>query len=178
VNTIFAILAPGVDGDRLAEQIQAQNPDFKVMGPNELIQPLQTSSQIFNFMIIGVAMVALVVGGLSVINTMVMSVSERIREIGIRKAVGASDFHILREYLLEAAVIGFLGGLIGLGLGSLAVRFLNRLALDATGTPIFLLTGRLLVGSLVFATALGSVAGILPSIRAARLKPVEALKAE
>ena len=178
VGTIFALAAPGVDADALARVVQAQNPDLKVMGPSDLVQPISTSSAIFNFMIIGVAMVALVVGGLAVINTMVMSVSERVREIGIKKAVGATDFDILREYLLEAALIGFLGGAIGLGLGTIAVRFLNQLALDLADTRIFVITTRLLVGSLAFATVLGTLAGFFPSIRAARLKPVEALKAE
>ena len=178
VGIIFAIPARGVDGNALAKEIQAENPDLKVMGPSELVQPISTNSAIFNFMIIGVALVALIVGGLSVVNTMVISVSERVREIGIKKAVGATDFDILREYLAEAALIGALGGLIGLGLGAIAIRFLNDLAQGATGTPIFLITTRLLVGSLAFATVLGTVAGLFPSVRAARLRPVEALKAE
>ena len=178
VTNIYVIPMDNVDPETLAETIQAQNPDLEVLSPSQLIQPLQTSTQIFNFMIFGAALVALVVGGLSVINTMVMSVTERVREIGIKKAVGATDLDILREYLLEAALIGLLGGLIGLGLGALAVRILNDLAQDAAGTRIFLITTRLFIGSLTFATALGTVAGFLPSIRAARLKPVEALKAE
>ncbi|MBI1886239.1 MAG: ABC transporter permease [Chloroflexi bacterium] len=178
VSNVYVIPKVGVDAEALAERIQDENPDLDILSPNELVAPLETNSAIFNFMIIGVAMVALVVGGLSVINTMIMSVAERVREIGIKKAVGATDFDILREYLLEAAFIGFIGGAIGLGLGALAVRFLNDLAQDATGTPIFVLTTRLLLGSLVFATALGTVAGFFPSMRASRLKPVEALKAE
>lgn len=178
VDSIYVIPEEGVDPEALAEEIQARNPDLEVLSPSELIQPLRTPTQIFNFMIFGAALVALIVGGLSVINTMVMSVSERVREIGIRKAVGASDFDILREYLLESALIGILGGLIGLGLGAVAVAILNDLAREAAGTAIFVITLRLLVGSLLFAAVLGTLAGFFPSLRAARLRPVEALKAE
>ncbi len=178
VTNIYVIPKEGVEAEALAEEIQKANPEIEVLSPDELIKPIRTNTAIFNFMIIGVALVALVVGGLSVVNTMVMSVSERVREIGIKKAVGASDLDILREYLLEAALIGALGGLIGLGLGALAVHFLNDLAQDATGTRIFIITARLMIGSLAFATVLGTVAGLFPSIRAARLRPVEALRAE
>lgn len=178
VDSIYVIPEEDVDPEALAEEIQAQNPDLGVLSPSELLQPLQTPTQIFNFMIFGAALVALIVGGLSVINTMVMSVSERVREIGIKKAVGATDLDILREYLLESALIGVLGGLIGLGLGALAVALLNNLAREAAGTAIFVITLRLLLGSLLFAAVLGTLAGFFPSLRASRLRPVEALKAE
>ncbi|MCS7276528.1 MAG: ABC transporter permease [Dehalococcoidia bacterium] len=178
VDTIFAAVQPGVDGDQLAREIEARNPDIRAFGPSELKEPLQTSNMVFQFIILGVAMIALIVGGLSVINTMVMSVAERVREIGIKKAVGASDGDILREYLAEAIAIGALGGLLGLLAGSLAVTVLNDFAREAAGGPIFLVTGRLAIGSVAFATFLGAVAGLLPAFRAARLRPVEALRAE
>jgi ABC-type transport system, involved in lipoprotein release, permease component len=77
--------------------------------------------EIFNYLIYTVALIALVVGGLSIINTMTMSVSERTREIGIRKAIGATRGDIMRQFLAEAAVIGVIGGLLGLGLGAASV---------------------------------------------------------
>jgi len=178
VDTVFAVVQPGVDGDRLASDIEARYPDIRALGPSELKEPLQTSNLVFQFIIVGVAMIALIVGGLSVINTMVMSVAERVREIGIKKAVGASDGDILREYLAEAVAIGALGGLLGLAVGWLAVNVLNDFATQATGGPIFQVTLRLAAGSVAFAAALGAVAGLLPAFRAARLRPVEALRAE
>ncbi len=178
VQNIWVVVEEGANGDLLARQIQARYPDIKALSPAELREPLQTNNRIFQFTILGVAMVALVVGGLSIINTMVMAVAERVREIGIKKAVGASDLDILREYLAEAALIGLLGGLIGLALGVLGVRLLNHFAQGAVGAPIFLVTLRLALGSVAFATGLGAVAGLLPALRAARLRPVEALHAE
>jgi putative ABC transport system permease protein len=105
-------------------------------------------------------------------------VAERVREIGIKKAVGAADSDILWEYLTEAAFIGLMGGLIGLGLGEVGVRVLNHFAQEAAGAPIFLVTMRLALGSVAFAAGLGAAAGIFPALRAARLRPVEALRAE
>jgi putative ABC transport system permease protein len=178
VMNIYVIPREDVDPDALAATIRDRNPDMGVLSPSELIGPLETSAQVFNFIILGVAMVALIVGGLSIINTMVMSVAERVREIGIKKAVGASDWDVLKEYLSEAAVIGLLGGAIGLALGAAAVAVLNDLATQQTGASLFLITARLAVGSLAFATGLGAAAGLLPAIRAARLRPVEALREE
>jgi len=178
VQNIWLIVKKGTDGDLLARQIPERFPNVEAMGPSELRGPLQTSNRIFQFTILGVAMVALIVGGLSIINTMVMAVAERVREIGVKKAVGAADSDILREYLTEAAFIGLMGGLIGLGLGVVGVRILNHFAQEAAGAPIFLVTMRLAVGSVAFAAGLGAAAGILPAMRAARLRPVEALQAE
>ncbi len=178
VRNIWVVLAKGADGEALAQEIAARFPDVDTLGPSALRGPLQTSNRIFQFTILGVAMVALIVGGLSVINTMVMAVAERVREIGIKKAVGASNAHILREYILEAAFIGLMGGLIGLGLGLVGERVLNQLAQEAAGSPLFLVTMRLALGSVAFATGLGAMAGILPAWRAANLRPVEALRTE
>ncbi len=178
VQNIWVIVKKGTDGDLLARQIPERFPNVEAMGPSELRGPLQTSNRIFQFTILGVAMVALIVGGLSIINTMVMSVAERVREIGIKKAVGAADSDILWEYLGEAAFIGLVGGLIGLGLGVVGVRILNHFAQEAAGAPIFLVTMRLAVGSVAFAAGLGAAAGIFPALRAAHLRPVEALRAE
>jgi putative ABC transport system permease protein len=178
VLNIWVVLKKGVDGDILAQEIPSRFTDVDALGPSELQQPLRTSNRIFQFTILGVAMVALIVGGLSIINTMVMSVAERVREIGIKKAVGAADSDILWEYLTEAAFIGLMGGLIGLGLGQVGVRVLNHFAQEAAGAPIFLVTMRLALGSVAFAAGLGAAAGIFPALRAARLRPMEALRAE
>ena len=123
------------------------------------------------------ALIALVVGALSVINTMTMSVSERTREIGMRKAIGASDGQIVRQFLAEAGIIGFIGGVTGLFLGWGVGELVNKL-LENSGMSLFMVTPRLAGGSVVFAILLGVVAGLLPSLHAARMKPVDALRYE
>ena len=114
-------------------------------------------------------------GGLSIINTMVMSVSERTREIGLKRAIGANTDTILGEYLLESAMIGFLGGLIGMGLGVLAIFMLNN-ATKSSNVTVFTVSLTVIIGPVIFATVLGTLAGIFPAFRAARLKPVESLR--
>jgi len=120
---------------------------------------------------------ALVVGGLSVINTMLMAVGERVREIGLKKAVGARTRHVLREFVAEAALIGAIGGVVGYGLGVVLTTVLNGL-MAASNQELFLVTPALTALALGFAVALGTVAGIIPAWRAARLDPVTALRAQ
>jgi putative ABC transport system permease protein len=106
---------------------------------------------------------------------MLMAVTERVREIGLKKAVGAHTRHILGEFVAEAALMGLIGGVIGYALGFALTALLN--ASDASG-GLFLVTPRLTALAIGFAVALGSVAGLLPAIRAARMDPVRALRAQ
>lgn len=133
--------------------------------------------QIFTTIIYAIGAISLLVGGLSVINTMTMSVSERTREIGIRKAIGASDGQIMGQFVLESAVIGLLGGTGGLLLGMMVAGAGNA-AGAASGQALFLVTPRLMVGSVVFAVFLGVISGLYPAWHAARLNPVAALRYE
>ena len=108
---------------------------------------------------------------------MATSVTERVKEIGLKKAIGARTGQVLREFLFEAAAIGLLGGLVGLGLGSLLVMAING-ATAHTGTQIFAVTGRLALGRGPLRHGLGAVAGFFPALRAAWLNPVDALRTE
>jgi putative ABC transport system permease protein len=132
---------------------------------------------IFNAIIIGVAAISLIVGGLSVINTMAMSVAERTREIGIKRAIGGSRTRIVRELVAEAGVIGLIGGLLGLALGAVVVLLANE-AGRSGGTVLFDLTFGTAAFAVGFSTILGMVAGIIPAWSAARLDPVSALRYE
>jgi putative ABC transport system permease protein len=123
------------------------------------------------------ALLALVIGGLSVVNTMFMAVAERVREIGLKKAVGATTLNIMGEFLIEATLIGLIGGLVGYGLGA-AITLIADATTSPGTTALFLLTTRLTIFAIGFAIALGAVAGILPAFRAARLDPVTALRNE
>lgn len=175
VNGFTVYVDPGVDPDALAEQINAEVADVSASGPQEFEDQVATATATFNAILFGVALISLLVGGLSVINTMTMSVSERTREIGIKKATGAKTSHLMREYLTEAGIIGLLGGLLGWGLGALTVVSLNA-AMASSGNIIFLLTTRISVFAIVFATVLGVLAGFYPAYRAAKLNIVSALR--
>jgi len=167
---------PGVNLDTLADRINAQVSGVKATRPSELVASFNAGGAIFTAITTGAALLALVVGGLSVINTMLMAVTERVREIGLKKAVGAHVRHILREYLLESVVIGSIGGAIGLLLGWGLTSLINA-ATASSNLSLFLLSWRLVIIAIVFSVGLGAVAGIIPALRASRMDPVRALRA-
>jgi putative ABC transport system permease protein len=163
------------DADAIAAAIEEAVEGVRTVTPEQVADQIGQASIVFNLIIVGASVIAVIVGGLSVINTMVMTVSERVREIGIKKAVGAPTGAILREFVIEATLLGAIGGLIGLGAGALLVVVLNAQT-SGSGTTVFLLTPMLLLRSFLFATVLGALAGIYPALRAARLDPVTALR--
>ena len=165
-----------VDSDELAARIEAEVDNVRAVGPAAFQDQIVSMMGIFNTVIFGVGLIALLVGGLSVINTMTMSVAERTREIGVRKAIGASSAAIMRRFLAESAVIALIGGVIGLGLAAGLIAVLD--APDSAMAGMFLLTPRLAGGSVAFAFILGVLAGVWPAWHAARLAPVEALRHE
>lgn len=166
---------PGTDLDALAKRINAEVKDVKAVGPTELVQAFQAGSAIFTGITTGSALLALIVGGLSIINTMSMAVIERFREIGLKKALGARTGHILREFLFESAAIGLIGGAIGMLLGWLIIELINGLT-ASNNLSLFLLTPRLIIIAALFSIGLGALAGLIPALRAARLDPVTALR--
>jgi putative ABC transport system permease protein len=161
--------------DAIAAAIEDRVPQVRAVTPQQVADQIGQASVVLNLIIVGASVNSVIVGGHSVINTMVITVSERVREIGINKAVGARTGAILREFVVEATLLGAIGGLIGLGLGWLLVTVLNAQT-AGTGTSVFLVTPILLVRSFLFATILGALAGIYPALRAARLDPVTALR--
>lgn len=165
----------GTNLDALAREIQSRVPGVRARPPGELVAQFQQVGAVFSALTTGSALLALVVGGLSVVNTMVMAVSERVHEIGLKKAVGARTGQVLREYLLEAMLLGLLGGLLGLALGALITSAVNAYT-EQRNLSLFLLTPRLALLALLFAVGLGTAAGMLPAVRAARLDPVAALR--
>jgi putative ABC transport system permease protein len=168
---------PGVDPEQLAATINEAVEGVNATGPKAFQEQVASAMGIFNAILYGIAIIALFVGGLSVINTMTMSVNERTREIGIRKAIGASDRQIVGQFLSESAIIGLIGGLSGLFLGWAAATVANQL-LESRSLNLFLVSPRLVLGALAFAVLLGLVSGLYPSLHAARLQPVLALRYE
>jgi putative ABC transport system permease protein len=161
--------------DAVASAIEDDVDGVRTVTPEQVADQIGQASVVFNLIIVGASVIAVIVGGLSVINTMVMTVSERVREIGIKKAVGARTSSILFEFITEATLLGAIGGLIGLSAGWLLVVVLNAQT-SGSGTTVFLVTPMLLLRSFAFATVLGALAGIYPALRAARLDPVQALR--
>jgi putative ABC transport system permease protein len=177
--TSLFIVYPADDADptSIAGAIEAALPEMSAMTGAEYDQAIGSSVAIFNSVIVGIGLIALLVGGMSIINTMAMSIAERTREIGVRRAIGASRRRIVRELMTEAGVIGTIGGVIGVILGALVVVLANELGRSA-GTVLFELTPSTVLFALAFSTVLGVFAGIIPAWSAARLDPVTALRHE
>jgi putative ABC transport system permease protein len=167
----------GADDAAIAGAIEATLPDVTAMTGDDYDTSVGSSVSIFNSIIIGIGLVSLIVGGLSVINTMAMSVAERTREIGIKRAIGASRRRIIRELMVEAGVIGAIGGTLGVALGALVVVLVNE-ATRSSGTVLFQMTVGTALFAFTFSTVLGVIAGIVPAWSAARLDPVTALRYE
>jgi putative ABC transport system permease protein len=177
VNQIVVYPEAGSDIPSVAAAVEGAVANSSTVTGAEFDETVGGTTMIFNAIIIGVAAISLVVGGLSVINTMAMSVAERTREIGIKRAIGGSRGRIIRELVAEAGVIGMIGGLIGLVLGAIVVVLANE-AGRVSGTVLFDLTPATAAFALGFSTILGMLAGIVPAWSAARLDPVSALRYE
>ncbi|MEX2395180.1 MAG: FtsX-like permease family protein, partial [Actinomycetota bacterium] len=166
----------GVDPNDLAEKVSdVVGKRAKVFPPQASSEQIEQQTAIFSAIILGSALVALLVGGVAIINTMIFSVTERIREIGIKKAIGASSRDILREFLSESAILSFSGGILGGVLGYLFTLALNATTRD-TGVIAFTVTPRLALFVFLLSLFIGAGAGLLPARRAARIDPVRALR--
>jgi len=163
--------------DKIADQINAQVTGVKAIRPSTLVNSFKSGGAIFTAITTAAALLALIIGGLSVVNTMFMAVAERVREIGLKKAVGATTIDVMGEFLLEATLIGLIGGLLGYGIGA-AITIVVNATTPAGQSTLFLITPNLTILAIGFATALGAVAGVLPAWRAARMDPVIALRTD
>ncbi len=168
---------PLTELDKIADRINSQVPSVKATRPTQLVTAFQSGGAIFTGITTAAALLALIIGGLSVVNTMFMAVAERVREIGLKKAVGATTLNVMGEFLIEATLIGVIGGFVGYGLGA-GIVLAKNLTTPPDQSTLFLLTPTLTIFAIGFATVLGAVAGVLPAWRAARLDPVTALRNE
>ena len=152
--------------DQIADRINKQVVDVRASRPSDLINSYRQSGSLYSTLTTAAALLALLIGGFSVITTMFRSAAERAPETGLKKAAGATTFEIMGGFLSEATLIGFLGGVIGYGVGALVTILAN--ASTPPGRPMpFLLTPGLTILAIVLATVLGLVAGVLPAWRAA-----------
>ncbi len=148
--------------------------DFTILNQEEIKKQLSDVGKIFQVVLYSIAGISLVVGGIGIMNVMLVSVTERTREIGVRIAVGARRVDILAQFMIEAAIISLLGGALGVLLGLLFSDLLEKITrvLDTFTPPAAIIFALAMAGSI------GMVSGIYPAIRAARLDPVEALRFE
>ncbi len=147
--------------------------DFTIASQASLVSTATAVARTLTVLLVGIAAISLLVGGIGVMNIMLVSVTERTREIGLRKALGAPPWAIRRQFLAEASILGLAGGLLGAGLGILAARTLPKLV----GSTI-VVSGAAVAASLFVAVGLGLVFGVYPATRAARLAPIDALRSE
>lgn len=146
---------------------------YKATDVLELAAQIQSSSATMNTQLIWIASISLLVGGIGVMNIMLVSVTERTKEIGLKKAIGARKKVILGQFLTEAAVLTSVGGIIGVVLGIGLSKVVSKVAGSPTAISV-----PAIIGSVVFSMLIGIIFGLLPSVKAANLNPIDALRSE
>jgi len=163
---------------RVRHRTKAGQDDFTIFSQQDIAATAQTITGVLTIFLGGIAGISLLVGGIGIMNIMLVSVTERTREIGLRKALGARKKDILTQFLTESSLLSLFGGIIGIGLGWLIAFIVGRVA-AASGTPFTPVVGlNAILLATVFSTAVGLFFGLYPANRAANLEPVEALRYE
>ncbi len=150
--------------------------DFSVVSATEGMQILNSVFGTINYLLLALTSISLVVGGVGIMNVMYVAVTERTREIGLRKALGATNSGILRQFLFEALVVTFLGGVIGIALGVGVTFLLNRLIANFGYNLIFMIPPQSILIAVGFSFFTGIIFGIYPARKASLLSPLEALR--
>lgn len=152
---------------------------FMALTTEQIQARIQTIFGTISLVLSGIAAISLVVAGFGIMNTMYMAVLERTREIGVMKAIGASNGMVMMNFLMETAILGFVGGLVGIAVGSSMYFGLSNVSAKAFGLALpVVLSPMLMIEALVFAVFVGVVSGLFPAYRASKLQPVEALRYE
>jgi len=147
--------------------------DFMVQNQTQVLDMVNTVTGIFTIVIAGIASISLLVGGIGIMNIMLVSVTERTREIGIRKAIGAENRDILIQFLVESIVLSITGGILGILFAISVSALLSRFTVLVTSITVFPV-----ILAISFSTVIGLFFGIFPAMRAARLNPIDALRYE
>ncbi|MFA5940383.1 MAG: ABC transporter permease [Sinimarinibacterium sp.] len=184
VNMLMVSVAPGASADTVKSQLESllrerrkvsesEDDDFRVMDTRQIAETLTGTTRVLTMLLGAVAAVSLLVGGIGIMNIMLVSVTERTREIGIRLAIGALEREVLAQFLVEAVALSSLGGLIGIVLATIA-----SVTLAGLMQVPFLFSLPINLLSFLFSGAIGVIFGYFPARRAARLDPIDALRHE
>jgi putative ABC transport system permease protein len=180
IDGIYMKVGPNVDSIETSNVVRAiltathkDAGDFTVIVPAGLLEQRKQTQMIFNVVMICIAGISLLVGGIGIMNIMLATVLERTREIGIRRAIGARQQDIVRQFLTEAVLISIVGGLIGIGFG----YSLSKIIASAAGWSTLVTASSIIIafGVSVF---IGLLFGIYPAVQAAKLDPIEAIRYE
>ena len=174
-TSMAVAIAEGRKAEDVAKAIKARVPGVSAQTTGDVLQFAERAVRISDLVRFGISLVALIVGGLLVANTVMMSVYERIREFGLMRALGAKRNFIFGLVLLESLLLGVVGGLLGLVVGQLAANLVNWYTVGEIGVALSAVTFRLASFALLVAVVLGLLAGFFPARTASRLKVVEAL---
>jgi len=183
-NMILAQSVSEEDIDAASEEIKSilirhrnirfgEKEDFSVRNQTQILDVISTITNIFTVVIAGIASISLLVGGIGIMNIMLVSVTERTREIGIRKAIGAKNRDILIQFLVESIVLSVTGGIFGILFAFSVSAILSRFTVLVTSITVFPI-----IIAFSFSTVIGLFFGIYPAMRAARLNPIDALRYE
>ncbi len=185
ISSIMVSAEDGASTEKIKEQIEElmrerrsgarekDEDDFSVMDMKELASMLTSTTKALTALLGAIAAVSLLVGGIGIMNIMLVSVTERTREIGIRLAIGALESEVLKQFLLEAVVLSSFGGIIGITLGLTGAGLLSKLL----GVP-FVISPGIVIIAFIFSAAVGVVFGFVPAKKAAHLDPIDALRHE
>jgi putative ABC transport system permease protein len=184
VNLIMVSVAANASIDAVKKQFEglmrerrkigeSEEDNFRVMDTRQIAETLTGTTRILTMLLGAVAAVSLLVGGIGIMNIMLVSVTERTREIGIRLAIGALEHEVLLQFLIEAVVLSSLGGVIGIALATAA-----SMALAGVMNVPYLFDPAVNLLSFLFSAAIGVIFGYFPARRAARLDPIESLRHE
>lgn len=165
----------GEDPDTVALRIREQVPGVNVQVPSELSRLLRSSTAIFSALLVGIATLGLVIGGLSLANTIAAAVFERIRDFGVKRALGATDVQLGREVLGEALAVTVSGGVCGIVLALVLGVSVEAWA-ARSGQQLFVFSPRLLLGAIVFSLLLGAASATYATLRIVRISPAEAIR--
>jgi putative ABC transport system permease protein len=180
IDGIYLQMAPGADITAGAALLRGllnvahrDAGDFTIVSPAELLAEQRRTQRIFEMVMVAIASISLLVGGIGIMNIMLASVMERTREIGVRRAIGAKRRDVVRQFLLETTIISLAGGVLGIAVGVALSQLIGELAGWST-----IVTTASIVLAFVVSVTIGLVFGLYPAVRAARLDPVKALHYE
>lgn len=180
IDGMYLHLTPAADSASVADIVRGvlntthhNAGDFTVIVPAELLAEQQRTERLFNTVMVAIASISLLVGGIGIMNIMLASILERTREIGVRRAVGARQSDIVRQFVVEAVLISFAGGVLGIVFGFGMSRLIAWLAAWST-----IVTASSILLAFLVSISVGMIFGIYPAMKAARLDPVEAIRYE